>query len=127
MEIKPIKTEADYAAAAAEVERLMEAVPGTPEGDRLDVLATLLQAYEDAHWPMDPPDPIDAILFRIEQAGLTRRDLERYIGPKGRVSEVLNRQRPLTLAMIRRLQAGLGIPAEILIRPSVRKRRRRAA
>jgi HTH-type transcriptional regulator / antitoxin HigA len=127
MEIRPIKTEADYAAAVAEVERLMDAVPGTERGDRLDVLATLVQAYEDAHWPMDPPDPIDAIRFRMEQQGLTRRDMERYIGPKGRVSEVLHRRRPLTLAMIRRLQEGLGIPAEILIRPSVRPRRRRHA
>jgi HTH-type transcriptional regulator / antitoxin HigA len=126
MDIRPIRTDADYAAAVVEVERLMDAVPDTPEGDRLDVLATLVQAYEDAHWPMELPDPIDAIRFRMEQAGLTPRDLQRYIGPKGRVSEVLSRRRPLTLAMIRRLQAGLGIPAEILIRPSV-KRRRRAA
>ena len=126
MDIRPIKTDADYAAAVAEVERLMNAGPGTAEGDRLNVLATLVQAYEDTHWPMDLPDPIDAIRFRMEQAGLTARDLERYIGPKGRVSEVLNRRRPLTLAMIRRLQAGLGIPAEILIRPSVRRRRRAA-
>lgn len=127
MEIRPIKTDVDYAAAVAEVETLMDAAAGTPEGDRLDVLGTLVQAYEDARWPMDPPDPIDAIRFRMEQQGLTRHDLERFIGPKGRVSEVLSRQRPLTLAMIRRLQAGLGIPAEILIRPSVRPRRRRRA
>jgi HTH-type transcriptional regulator / antitoxin HigA len=126
MDIRPIKNDADYDAAVADVERLMDATPGTADGDRLDVLATLVQAYEDAHWPIDPPDPIDAIQFRIDQTGLTRRDLERYIGPKGRVSEVLSRKRPLTLAMIRRLQAGLGIPAEILIRPSVRRRRRAA-
>ena len=108
MDIRPIKTDADYAAAVAEVERLMNAGPGTAEGDRLNVLATLVQAYEDTHWPMDLPDPIDAIRFRMEQAGLTARDLERYIGPKGRVSEVLNRRRPLTLAMIRRLRPDLG-------------------
>ena len=126
MDIRPIKTDADYAAAVAEVEQMMDAVAGTSEGDRLDVLATLVQAYEDAHWPMELPDPIDAIRFRMDQEGLTPRDLQQYIGPKGRVSEVLNRRRPLTLAMIRRLQAGLGIPAEILIRPTV-KRRRRAA
>ena len=126
MDIRPIKTDADYAAAVAEVDQLMDAAADTPEGDRLDVLATLVQAYEDAHWPMELPDPIDAIRFRMDQEGLTPRDLQQYIGPKGRVSEVLNRRRPLTLAMIRRLQAGLGIPAEILIRPTV-KRRRRAA
>jgi HTH-type transcriptional regulator/antitoxin HigA len=124
MHIKPIKTRMDYDAALSEIERLMDAAPGTPAGDRLDVLATLVQAYEDEHWPMEPPDPIDAILFRMEQQGLTRRDLEPYIGGRGHVSEVLNRKRPLTMAMIRRLHAGLGIPAEILIRPIIQRRTR---
>lgn len=124
MRIRPIKTQADYDAAVAEIERLMDATPDTPAGDRLDVLATLVQAYEDDHWPMDPPDPIDAILFRMEQQGLTRRDLEPYIGGKSHVSEVLNRKRPLTMNMIRRLHAGLGIRAEILIRPILRRRGR---
>ncbi|HXC25649.1 MAG TPA: hypothetical protein VNU46_07015, partial [Gemmatimonadaceae bacterium] len=108
----------------------MDAEPDTPEGDLLDVLATLVQAYEDKHWPMDPPDPIAAILFYMEQKGLARRDLEQYIGGKGRVSEVLNRKRPLTIQMIRKLHDGLGIPAEVLIRPTIRRRRqthRRAA
>ena len=117
-EIRPIRNERDYEAALAEVERLWGAKSGTPRGDRLDVLATLIEAYEDKHLPMDPPDPIEAIKFRMEQQGLTRRDLGEMIGTRTRVAEVLARKRGLSIAMIRRLHAKLGIPAEVLIRPS---------
>ena len=117
-EIRPIRTEADYEAALAEIERLWGARAGTPDGDRLDVLATLVDAYEAERYPMDPPDPIEAILFRMEQQGLTRRDLEALIGTRTRVAEVLNRRRSLSIHMIRRLHEKLGIPAEILIRPT---------
>lgn len=117
MEIAPIKTEADYDAALAEIAGLMEAAADTPEGDRLDVLVTLVEAFEARHYAIDPPDAIAAIRFRMEQQGLSRRDLEPYIGSRARVSEVLNGKRPLTLGMIRRLHEGLGIPAEVLIRP----------
>lgn len=115
MEIRPIKTEQDYDAALAEIEALWSAEPDTPEGDKLDVLITLVEAYEARHHPVAPPDPVEAILFRIEQAGLKRKDLEPYIGHSGRVSEVLNRKRPLTLEMIRKLWKGLHIPLESLI------------
>lgn len=115
MEIRPIKTEDDYDAALAEVEALWGAEADTPEGDRLDVLLTLVEAYEAKHHPIYPPNPIDAILFRMEQSGLERKDLEPYIGKRGRVSEVLNRKRPLTLAMVRKLWQGLNIPLESLI------------
>jgi HTH-type transcriptional regulator/antitoxin HigA len=115
-ELKPIRCEADYEAALAEVERLWGAASGTPEGDRLDVLATLIDAYEARYYPMDPPDPIEAILFRMESQGLTRKDLERMIGSRARVAEVLNRKRGLSIEMIRRLHEGLGISAEVLIR-----------
>ena len=117
-EIKPIRSEQDYAAALAEAERLWGAKAGTPEGDRLDVLATLIDAYEAAHDPIDPPDPIEAIRFRMEQQGLTRKGLERMLGTRTRVSEILNRRRGLSIAMIRRLHAELGISAEVLIRPT---------
>ena len=126
-DIRPIKTEKDYERALAEVERLMDAEPDTPEGDALDVLVTLLQAYEAKRWPIDPPDPIEAIRARMEQQRLRPKDLEPFLGTSGRVSEVLNRRRPLTLAMIRRLERGLGIPARILILETRRPRRRRAA
>ncbi len=115
MEIKPIRTLADYEAALAEVERLWGAEPGTPEGDRFEVIFTLVEAYEEQPYPILPPDPVEAIKYYMESRGRDRRDLEPYIGPSGRVSEVLSRKRPLTLAMIRRLHAGLGIPAEVLI------------
>lgn len=115
--IKPIKSDADYQAALAEVERLYDAAPDTLEGDRLEVLVTLIQAYEARHYQIPLPDPIAAIEYHLESRGLTRRDLEPYIGSRGRVSEVLRRRRPLTVAMIRRLHAGLGIPAEVLIQP----------
>jgi HTH-type transcriptional regulator/antitoxin HigA len=117
-DIKPIRTENDHVAALAEVERLWGAKVGTPEGDRLDVLATLVDAYEAEHDPMDPPDPIEAIKFRMEQQGLTRKDLETMLGTRTRVSEVLSRRRNLSIGMIRRLHAELGISAEVLIRPT---------
>jgi HTH-type transcriptional regulator/antitoxin HigA len=120
--VKPIRTEGDYEVALKEVERLWGAKNGTPEGDRLDVLATLIEAYEDKHFPMDPPDPIEAIKFRMEQQGMTRKDLEPLIGTRTRVAEVLNRRRGLSIEMIRRLHKTLGISAEILIRPSRRDR-----
>lgn len=117
MDIKPIKSEADYEAALEEIERLFDAVPDTPEGDRLEVLTTLVEAYEEKHYSIPLPDPIDAILYHIESRGLSRRDLEPYIGSRARVSEVLNRKRPLTMEMIRNLHRELGIPAEVLIQP----------
>jgi HTH-type transcriptional regulator/antitoxin HigA len=107
-------------AALAEVERLWGAKSGTPAGDRLDVLATLIDAYETIHYPMNPPDPIEAIKFRMEQQGLTRRDLEPLIGTRTRVAEVLNRRRSLSISMIRHLHQAPGISAEVLIRPSRR-------
>src|ERR1700757_4308032 len=116
--IKPIRTKKDYAASMAEVERLWGAKAGTPEGDRLDVLATLIDAYETQQYPIDPPDPVEAIKFRMEQQGLTRRDLEEIIGTRTRIAEVLNRKRGLSIAMIRRLHERLGISADVLIRPS---------
>lgn len=118
MDIKPIRTEADHEAALAEVESLWQAPPGSPESDRLEILATLVEAYEEKTHPIDPPDPVDAILFRMDQLGMSRRDLEAYIGQRGRVSEIINRARNLTLPMIRRLHEGLGIPADVLIRES---------
>jgi HTH-type transcriptional regulator/antitoxin HigA len=117
MDIHPIKTEADYQAALAEVERLFDAQPNTPEGDRLDILTTLIEAYEAQMAPIPTPDPIAAILYHLESRGLARRDLAPYLGGRARVSEILNRKRPLTLAMIQRLHSGLGIPAEVLIQP----------
>jgi HTH-type transcriptional regulator/antitoxin HigA len=116
-EVRPIRSEGDYQGALAELGRLWGAKAGTVEGDRLDVLATLIDAYENEHEPMDPPDPIEAIKFRMEQQGLTRRDLEPIIGSRARVAEVLNRKRDLSIAMIRRLHDRLGISAEVLIRP----------
>lgn len=117
MDIRPIRNEADYEAALDAISALMEADPpiGTAEGDRLDVLVTLVQAYEAQQYPVLPPDPIDAIQFRMEQQGLTVADMRPYIGPPNRVYEVLSRKRGLSLAMIRRLHKGLGIPAERLI------------
>ena len=117
MDIQPIRTEADYKLALRHISNLMESDPelGTPEGDRLDILVTLVQAYEARHLPIGAPDPVEAIKFRMEQSGLTVKALEPIIGRSNRVYEVLNRKRPLTLAMIRRLHRGLGIPAEVLI------------
>ena len=117
MDIKPIRTEADYEAALAEIEELFEAEPNTPDGDRLEVLSTLVEAYEEEHYPIPTPDPIEAIYYYMESRGLSRKDLEPYVGSRARVSEILNKKRPLSLPMIRRLHQGLGIPAEILIQP----------
>lgn len=115
MDIRPIRTERDHRAALKEIERLWEAAPGTRAHDRLEVLGTLVAAYEEAHHPIEPPDPVDAIRFRMEQLGLDRKDLEDCIGSRARVSEILNRKRVLTLGMIRRLHLKLGIPAEVLL------------
>ena|SRR5579864_7277567 len=116
MEVKPIKTKRDYLRALKEIERLMDARRGSSEGDRLDVLITLVQAWEAKHYPIDLPDPIDAIKYHMEQKGLQPRDLTRFIGSRNRVYEVLSRKRPLTLRMVWRLYDGLGIPAESLIK-----------
>ena len=116
MDIKPIRTKADYKAALKAVESLMGAKARTSEGDRLDVLVTLIESYERQHFPMDLPDAVEAIKFRMEQQGLTPKDLEPLIGRSNRVYEVLNRKRGLTLAMIQKLHVGLGIPAESLLR-----------
>ena len=117
MDIRPIRTEAEYEAALAEIDRLFDAAPHTPEGERLEVLATLVEAYEEQHYSIPAPDPIEAITYHMESRGLCRRDLEPYLGSRARVAEVLNRKRPLSLEMIRRLHTGLGIAAEILIQP----------
>ncbi len=117
MEIHPIKTDADYRRALGEVERLWDADPGSPDGDYVDVLSTLIEAYEAKNHSIPAPDPIAAIEFMIEQKGLTRRDLEPAIGSRGRVSEVLNCKRPLTLPMVRALSALLQIPADVLVQP----------
>lgn len=119
MDIKPIKNNRDYQKALKEIDRLMDARANTPQGDRLDVLVTLVEAWEEKHWPIDLPDPVEAILFAMEQRGLSRRDLEPFIGSRARVAEVLNHKRSLTLPMIRRLHQGLGIPAEVLISESI--------
>lgn len=121
MDIRPIHTNTDYQDALREISTLMETDPnaGTPQGDRLDILATLVQAYESRHFPISAPDPVEAIKFRMEQSGLSVKDLEPLIGKSNRVYEILNRKRPLTLAMIRRLHQSLGIPASVLIAPSV--------
>jgi HTH-type transcriptional regulator/antitoxin HigA len=126
-ELKPIRCEADYDQALREVDRLWGAKNGTPNGDRLDILITLIEAYEDVHYPMGLPDPIEAIKLRMEDQGLTRKDLEPLIGSRTRVAEVLNRKRNLSIAMIRRLHAALGIPAEILLQPTRAERGVRAA
>ena len=122
MKIKPIRTRTDYRQAMKEIETLMNAQAGTPEGERLDVLATLVEAYERKHFPMDLPDPVEAIKFRMEQSGLAPRDLVPMIGQLNRVYEVLNRTRPLTLKMVWRLHRELGIPAESLIKPDERRK-----
>lgn len=116
MDITPIKNKRDYRQALKEIEVLMAAKRGTPEGDRLDVLVTLVEAWEAKHYPLDLPDAIEAIRYHMEQNGLAPRDLVPFIGNRNRVYEVLNRKRPLTLKMIWRLHKGLGIPAESLIR-----------
>lgn len=120
MEIHPIRTEDDYQFARREVSAFFdnEPTPGSPDGDRFEVLLTLVEAYESKHFPVGLPDPVEAIKFRMEQAGLTPKDLTPMIGGLNRVYEILNRKRPLTLKMIWKLHEMLGIPAESLIRPS---------
>lgn len=127
MDIKPVRTKADYRMALKHIEALMDAKPRTSAGDRLDVLVTLVEAYERAHFPMELPDAVDAIKFRMEQQNLTVEDLEPVIGRKNRVYEVLARKRPLTLRMIEGLHTQFDIPAESLIRQSTRKVRNKAA
>lgn len=117
MDIKPIKNEKDYTAALKEIEMIFDAKPGTGEADRLEVLSTLVEAYENEHYDIPAPDPIEAIYYFMESRGLTRSDLEVYIGSRARVSEILNRKRPLTLSMIQRLHTELGIPADVLVKP----------
>jgi len=117
IDIKPIKTEKDYEDSLAEIERLFDSHPGTIEADRLEILTTLVEAYENKHYAIPSPDPVQAILYYLESRGLARRDLEPYLGSRARVSEILNRKRPLSLEMIRKLHDGLGIPAEVLIKP----------
>src|SRR5271168_4730628 len=117
MEIRPIRTKADYRAALTEVERLWDAQSGTADGDRVEVLVTLIEAYEAKHYAIPAPDPIAAIEFMMQQKGLSRRDLEKAIGSRGRVSEILTRKRPLTLPMVRALSALLHIPADVLVQP----------
>lgn len=117
MQIRPIKTKADHRAALKEIERLMDAKPGTLAGDRLEILTTLAERYESMHDAIEPPNPVDALLYYMESRGLTRKDLEPFLGSRARVAEVLNRRRPLTIEMIRKLHAGLGISADVLIRP----------
>lgn len=116
MRVKPIKTEADNKAALARIEQLWNAEPDTPEGDELEVLATLVEAFEEAHYPIAPPDPIEAIKFRMEQQGLEDKDLVKFLGTRSRVTEVLKRQRRLTINMIRKLHDGLRIPLESLVK-----------
>jgi HTH-type transcriptional regulator/antitoxin HigA len=123
MDIKPVRTSKDHKAALAKVEHLWEAKPGTPEHDRLEVLVKLIEAYEAQHHPIPPPDPVQAILFRMDQLDLDRKDLEALIGSRARVSEVLSGRRSLSLGMIRRLHRRLGIPAEILIGEGARRTR----
>ncbi len=117
MEIRPIRTKADYRKALKEAGHLWRAEPGTPAGDRVEVLTTLIEAYEAKHHPIPAPDPIAAIEFMMEQKGLSRRDLEPAIGSRGRVSEIFTRKRPLTLPMVRALTALLDIPADVLVQP----------
>lgn len=117
MELKPIRSKKEYQAALAEIERLWDAPAKSAAADRLDVLAMLVESYERQHFPIADPDPIAFLGHVMESRGLARKDLEAYIGPRGRVADILNRTRPLTLEMIRRLADGLQLPAEVLIKP----------
>ena len=117
MELKPIRTKRDYQAALAEAARLWNAPVKSPKADRLDVLTMLIEGYELRHFPIPDPDPIEFLNHVMESRGLTRKDMETFIGPRGRVADILNRTRPLTLEMIRRLADGLRLPAEVLIKP----------
>ena len=114
--MKPIKDEQTYQKSLKRIEEIWGAEPDTPEGDELDILLILIEAYEEKHYPIPPSDPVDAILFRMEQMDLDRRDLEQFLGPKSRVSDVLNRKRPLSLPQIKKLHKGMGIPYESLIK-----------
>ncbi len=115
MNIHPVKTEDDYNKAMQRIDALMDALPDTEEGDELDVLATLVEAYERNHFPIDSPDPVEAILFRMEQLGIDRKALEPFLGGRNRVSEVLNRKRNLSMSQVRKLHDGLNIPLENLV------------
>jgi HTH-type transcriptional regulator/antitoxin HigA len=126
MQLKPIKTDADLEAALKEIERLWGAAEGTANGDRLEILITLAEAYEESHFPMDMPDPIEAIKFRLEQQGMDKKALIGILGNRSRVYEVLRRDRALSLTMIQKLNQQLKIPAEILIRP-IRMRKKKLA
>jgi HTH-type transcriptional regulator/antitoxin HigA len=126
MQLKPIKTDADHEAALKEIERLWGAAEGTANGDRLEILITLAEAYEESHFPMDMPDPIEAIKFRLEQQGMDKKALIGILGNRSRVYEVLRRDRALSLTMIQKLNQQLKIPAEILIRP-IRMRKKKLA
>lgn len=117
MKLKPIRNEEDYESALQEIDRLWDVEAGTPESDILEILVTLVEAYEKQHYDLPPPEPIAALEYFMESRGWTRKELEPYIGSRGRVSEILGRKRPLTLAMIRRLEQATGIPASILIQP----------
>jgi HTH-type transcriptional regulator/antitoxin HigA len=119
MDVKPIKTEQDYQEALSMIDTLMDTELNTPEGDLLDILVTLVEAYEQKHYKIEIPDPIEAIYFMMQQNHLSRKDIEPFIGNRARVSEILNKKRSLTLPMIRKLHIGLNIPAEILINQSV--------
>ncbi len=122
MEIKPIRSDADYQTALIEIEKLIDSQPGTPEGDRMDVIVTLVEAYEAKHFPIpEPDDPVQVLEYYMESRGLSRSDLIAYLGSKERVSEVLNRKRRLSLQMIQRLHTGLGIPADLLVGKQGRK------
>ncbi|MCH8492967.1 MAG: DNA-binding protein [Idiomarina sp.] len=116
MQIKPIKTKDDHRAALDRIEELWNAEPNTPEGDELEVLATLVDAFEEAHYPIETPDPVEAIRFRMEQQGLEDKDLVAFLGQRSRVTEVMNRQRRLSISMIRKLHEGLKIPLECLVK-----------
>jgi HTH-type transcriptional regulator / antitoxin HigA len=117
MNIRPIHTEEDYEKALARIDEILNAAPNTSEFDELDVLSSLVELYEKENFPVDPPDPIEAIKVRMEDLGLTRKDLESFIGSRSHVSEILNRQRPLSISMIRSLSKHLGIPGDVLIQP----------
>jgi HTH-type transcriptional regulator/antitoxin HigA len=126
MDIKPIRTEADYQAALREVESLLNSQPGTPEGDHMDVLVTLIETYEARHYPIpEPDDPVEVLRYYMESRGLKRSDLIPFLGSKERVSEVLSGKRGLSLAMIRHLHAGLGIPADLLVGPGMKRAKRK--
>lgn len=117
MELRPIRTKKDYQATLMEIERLWDAPAKSPDADKLEILTLLVERYEAAHYPIADPDPIEFLNHVMESRGLTRRDLEPYIGARGRVADILNRTRPLTLEMIRRLTVNLKLPAEVLVKP----------